>query len=129
MRFFISTLIFAAMAVASPTVRATSRLQDLASQTRQSDGCNLPTPGKNCAGVAMRDVIVSYPTTISKNQTDLVIGAVKTAGGNVIYNWNTFGFSGFVPDDVLNLAKVGIPTMKIFDNGCSEIPWCGEAPC
>ncbi|KAF2122200.1 hypothetical protein BDV96DRAFT_682188 [Lophiotrema nucula] len=132
MRFNITLLALAAAVVASPTTRSTtSQLHELAIQTINSDQCKLPDPGTNCAGATMKDVIVEYPKNVSADTASLILGAVKTSGGNVVHDWNTFGFSAFVPDQVLNLVKTYGATIgvNVHENACAEIPWCGEAPC
>ncbi|KAF2187872.1 hypothetical protein K469DRAFT_704142 [Zopfia rhizophila CBS 207.26] len=130
MRFTIPILALAATVLATPTP-STSNIQNMREELHKSDECKLPVPGNNCAGAAMKDVIVEYPSGLAKEKSDLMVGAVKTAGGKVIYDWNDFGFSAFVPDQVLALMKAHGDTfgMKVYDNACAEIPWCGEAPC
>ncbi|ORY18924.1 hypothetical protein BCR34DRAFT_258555 [Clohesyomyces aquaticus] len=119
-----------ATTLATPTP-SSSKILQMRSDLRRSDACTMPTPGSNCAGAVMKDVIVEFPTGVAKEQKDMMNGAVQNAGGKIIYDWSDFGFSAYVPDQVLALMKAHGSTfgMKVFDNACAEIPWCGEAPC
>ncbi|KAF2649914.1 hypothetical protein K491DRAFT_159405 [Lophiostoma macrostomum CBS 122681] len=107
-----------------------SIFKQLNADTMASDACKLPEPTNNCAGFLMKDVIIAYGNA---NQTDkdLIIKAVKESGANVLFDYHTYGFSGLVPESVLNLIKAHGATfgLKTYDNACYEIPWCGEAPC
>jgi hypothetical protein len=40
-------------------------------------------------------------------------------------------FSGFVPAPVVEIVKAHGKQfdVKVYENACAEIPWCGEAPC
>ncbi|KAF1997814.1 hypothetical protein P154DRAFT_536862 [Amniculicola lignicola CBS 123094] len=118
--------------LASPLLSSrASALKELKALTVSSPACALPDANKNCAGSPMKDVIISYPSDVPKEQPTLILDATKSAGGKVVYDWQNFGFSGFVPEPVLSLiaahgANFGI---EIHENACAEIPWCGEAPC
>ncbi|KAF2199184.1 hypothetical protein GQ43DRAFT_465020 [Delitschia confertaspora ATCC 74209] len=122
------------------TSRTTSStLTQLHTSLLASGACKLPEPGSNCAGAAMKDVIIDYgknATSVSgggvdKSFREMMLGVAKTSGGKVLYDWGSFGFSAYIPEDVLNLMKAHGSTvgMKVHENACAEIPWCGEAPC
>ncbi|KAF2472854.1 uncharacterized protein BDR25DRAFT_341657 [Lindgomyces ingoldianus] len=130
MRYTAALIALLATAMATPTP-TTSNILQMRSDLRRSDACIMPTPGNNCAGATMKDVIVEFPTGIAKDKQTMMIGAVKNAGGTILYDWNDFGFSAYIPEQVLTLMKAHGDTfgMKVFDNACAEIPWCGEAPC
>lgn len=40
-------------------------------------------------------------------------------------------FTAFIPESVVALMSAHGQTcgVKIYDNGCAGVPWCGEAPC
>lgn len=40
-------------------------------------------------------------------------------------------FTGFIPAGVVELmiARGGESGVRVYENGCAGIPWCGEAPC
>ncbi|KAF2713079.1 hypothetical protein K504DRAFT_128970 [Pleomassaria siparia CBS 279.74] len=122
----------AALATAIPTElapRAVS-IQQMHQDLHNTEGCNL-LPGQNCAGSSMHDVIVVFDGTDKTKEISMYVAATNAAGGSIVHEYPGHGFSGFVPEQVLTLiAAQGKPMgVKIQDNACMTIPWCGEAPC
>jgi hypothetical protein len=71
------------LALASPTLpRRALNLQQIATRFQATEGCQLPDPGQNCAGAALRDVIV-YEKVINKEHLDMYVAAATAAGGKI----------------------------------------------
>jgi hypothetical protein len=78
------TLLALPLALASPTP------SPLTLHRRQL--CDaLPTPGQNCAGAPLKDVIVEYPKQLARPDQQLLKGAVENSGGKILYDWKEFG--------------------------------------
>jgi hypothetical protein len=72
-----------ALALASPTLSPRAlNLQQISARFQATEGCQLPEPGQNCAGAALRDVIV-YEKVINKEHLDMYVGAATAAGGKI----------------------------------------------
>lgn len=119
-----------ALALTAAAVPASS-LQAMQDQFSKSDECQLTTSPPTCAGVSTTDLIVIYPSGFTIQQQNLFLEAAKAAGSSIVYDWKDFGFSGFVPNGVVPLLKAHAINcgVKIQENACVQIPWCGEAPC
>jgi hypothetical protein len=88
------SIIFFALAVAASAIPSSltprSKLGQLALETIASDACKLPEPGANCAGAAMKDVIIVYGTA-TQDQKEVIIGAAKSSGASIINDYSGFG--------------------------------------
>ncbi|CAI6330450.1 unnamed protein product [Periconia digitata] len=93
--------------------------------------CFLPSPGQNCAGHAQTDIIVQYGKNTSTSERDMFLNAARASGAVIHNEINNFGFTAFVPKDVVELMKSygEVVGTKVYGNGCAGVPWCGEAPC
>ncbi|OAG00939.1 uncharacterized protein CC84DRAFT_1263014 [Paraphaeosphaeria sporulosa] len=96
-----------------------------------SDECQLPSAPATCAGSSQKDVIVHYGKNTTQAEKDLLLNAAKASGASIHEAMNNFGFTGFVPESVVELIAAHGKTcgVSVYENGCAGIPWCGEAPC
>ncbi|PSN71482.1 hypothetical protein BS50DRAFT_631431 [Corynespora cassiicola Philippines] len=119
-----------ALAAPAPPPEAQT-LKEMQAAFSKTENCRLPEPGENCAGASRKDIIMQYGKNFSAEQKALFLNAAKMSGGQIVYEWPNFGFSGFVPEQVVSLLDAHAPTVeaKLWHNACFEIPWCGEAPC
>ncbi|KAF2261295.1 hypothetical protein CC78DRAFT_583840 [Lojkania enalia] len=132
MRFLLSLAAIAAAVAASPLASQAQLLKEINMKTVQSEGCQLTAPPNNCANAEMKDIIFELPKEAGTEQTDLIFNAITASGGQILHDWKTLGmFSAFVPNQVLSLIQAHGNTigLKTWENACTEIPWCGEAPC
>lgn len=77
-----------ALAIPSPSPKAT--LLELYQATRNSEICDLPSPGQNCAGVARSDVIVQWGKADAA-QRKLLKDVATSSGSEIIHDYGDFG--------------------------------------
>ncbi|KAF2014312.1 hypothetical protein BU24DRAFT_481741 [Aaosphaeria arxii CBS 175.79] len=126
------TLLLPTLTLSLPTSSSSlALLTTLRTATLQADECKLPRPGLSCAEVPTKDIIVTYGGTATDEQKAVVKAAVEGSGGTMIRDWAGFGFTAFVPEPVAKLVEHHGESfgLKVWENACMEIPWCGEAPC
>lgn len=88
-------LLFIPLTLTSPTPNPTysKTLRTLHADLHARQLCDaLPTPGQNCAGASLKDVIVTYPTTLPETDAVLMRGVVENAGGRMLYDWKSHGY-------------------------------------
>jgi hypothetical protein len=83
----LTILTLAATAIAFPA----NSLQEPDIATIASDLCKLPEPGKNCADVELKDVIVQYGKA-TKEQRQLIQDVAKSAGSQIVHDYKDFGY-------------------------------------
>jgi hypothetical protein len=86
----LTLLTLAATAIALPSTSSKSRLQDLYDATRNSELCDLPSPGKNCAGASRADVIIQYGKA-DATQRKMLKDVVTSSGSEIIHDYGDFG--------------------------------------
>ncbi|CAO2653690.1 Nn.00g031010.m01.CDS01 [Neocucurbitaria sp. VM-36] len=123
-------LSLAATVYATPAPAAPS-LAEMQSAFASSELCQLPTPKPSCSGASRSDIIVLYNSDSSAASQSLLLDAARAAGGDIVYEWKGFGFSGFVPDGVVALLRAHseVTRVTIYENACVRIPDCGDGPC
>ncbi|KAF2450278.1 hypothetical protein P171DRAFT_438954 [Karstenula rhodostoma CBS 690.94] len=89
-----------------------------------SDECKLPETPATCAGAAQKDVIVQYGKNTTQAEKDLLLNAAKASGASIKDVMNNFGFTGFIPENVVELMSAHGKTcgVTVYENGCAGIP-------